>query len=79
MTVGEALTNLVWARVTRRQDVKCSANWMWPAKLEGESARMWEACEAMCDSLKVRFLVFLAGRLLACFLDTYLIVCDIGD
>ena len=22
---------------------------MWPAKLEGEDARLWDACRAMCD------------------------------
>uniref|UniRef100_A0A3Q3J9P4 Phosphoribosylformylglycinamidine synthase n=1 Tax=Monopterus albus TaxID=43700 RepID=A0A3Q3J9P4_MONAL len=46
MAVGEALTNLVFARVT---DVKCSGNWMWAAKLPGEGACLWEACSAMCE------------------------------
>uniref|UniRef100_A0A3B4FFI7 Phosphoribosylformylglycinamidine synthase n=1 Tax=Pundamilia nyererei TaxID=303518 RepID=A0A3B4FFI7_9CICH len=36
MAVGEALTNLVFARVTELKDVKCSGNWMWAAKLPGE-------------------------------------------
>lgn len=31
------------------QDVKCSGNWMWAAKLPGEGACLWEACKAMCD------------------------------
>lgn len=31
--------------------MKCSANWMWPAKLDGEGARMFEACKAMSDML----------------------------
>ena len=47
LTVAEALTNLVWAPITALGDVKCSANWMWAAKLEGEGAAMYEACEAM--------------------------------
>ncbi|MDP6775571.1 MAG: phosphoribosylformylglycinamidine synthase, partial [Candidatus Latescibacteria bacterium] len=29
MSVGEALTNLVWAQVSALEDVKCSGNWMW--------------------------------------------------
>jgi len=29
--------------------VKCSANWMWPAKLDAENGRLFDACEAMCD------------------------------
>ncbi|ESO08826.1 hypothetical protein HELRODRAFT_190628 [Helobdella robusta] len=47
MTVGEALTNLSFAYVGDIKDVKCSANWMWPAKLPGEDARIYEACVAM--------------------------------
>lgn len=31
------------------QDVKCSGNWMWPAKLPGEGATLYDACSAMCD------------------------------
>lgn len=30
------------------QDVKCSGNWMWAAKLPGEGAALAEACRAMC-------------------------------
>lgn len=51
MTVGEALTNLMWARITKLSDVKASCNWMWAAKLEGEAANMWEACSALKDAL----------------------------
>lgn len=40
MTVGEALTNLVWAKITSLDDVKASCNWMWAAKLEGEGAKV---------------------------------------
>ncbi|MEQ2171776.1 hypothetical protein GOODEAATRI_014168 [Goodea atripinnis] len=46
MAVGEALTNLVFARVTA---LKCSGNWMWAAKLPGEGACLWDACKAMCE------------------------------
>uniref|UniRef100_A0A8C9SZA2 Phosphoribosylformylglycinamidine synthase n=1 Tax=Scleropages formosus TaxID=113540 RepID=A0A8C9SZA2_SCLFO len=49
MAVGEALTNLVFARVSALKDVKCSGNWMWAAKLPGEGANLWEACQAMCQ------------------------------
>ncbi|MED6236528.1 hypothetical protein ATANTOWER_010571, partial [Ataeniobius toweri] len=49
MAVGEALTNLVFARVTALKDVKCSGNWMWAAKLPGEGACLWDACKAMCE------------------------------
>jgi len=49
MAVGEALTNLVWARVTALEDVRCSANWMWAAKLPGEGAALHDAAVAMRD------------------------------
>jgi phosphoribosylformylglycinamidine synthase len=49
MCVGEALTNLVWARVSALQDVKCSGNWMWAAKLPGEGAALHDAAVALRD------------------------------
>jgi phosphoribosylformylglycinamidine synthase len=49
MAVGEALTNLVWARVTALEDVRCSANWMWAAKLPGEGAALHDAAVAMSE------------------------------
>jgi phosphoribosylformylglycinamidine synthase len=49
MSVGEALTNLVWARVSALEDVKCSGNWMWAAKLPGEGAALYDAAVAMHD------------------------------
>ncbi|CAG0892990.1 unnamed protein product [Darwinula stevensoni] len=48
MSLGEALSNLVFAPITSLQDVKCSGNWMWAAKLEGEGANMYQACRALC-------------------------------
>lgn len=54
LSVGESLTNLVWAALARRglDDTKCSANWMWAAKLPGEAARMYECCSAMTTFMK---------------------------
>lgn len=49
MAVGEALTNLVWARIDDLDQVKCSANWMWAPKLPGEGAAMYDAARAMRD------------------------------
>ena len=34
-------------QVCTSQDVKCSGNWMWAAKLPGEGAALADACEAM--------------------------------
>jgi len=49
MAVGEALTNIVWAKISRLEDIKCSANWMWAPKLPGEGAALYEAVCAMRD------------------------------
>lgn len=49
MAVGEALTNLMWAKITKIEDVKCSANWMWPAKFEGEGKKIYEAAKSATD------------------------------
>jgi phosphoribosylformylglycinamidine synthase len=49
MSVAEALTNLVWAEIPALEDVRCSANWMWAAKLPGEGALIHDAAEAMCE------------------------------
>ncbi|RLE19545.1 MAG: phosphoribosylformylglycinamidine synthase, partial [Acidobacteria bacterium] len=51
MSVGEALTNLVWAQVTALEDTRCSANWMWAAKLPGEGAALHDALVAMKDCM----------------------------
>jgi len=51
MSVGEALTNLVWAKVSALEDVKCSGNWMWAAKLPGEGAALYDAAVALHEIL----------------------------
>lgn len=48
MTVAEALTNLMFVKISCLRDVKCSGNWMWAAKLKGEGAALYKTCEAMC-------------------------------
>lgn len=52
LSVGEALTNLVWAKVSSLEDVKCSANWMWAAKLPGEGAALYDAARAMASVME---------------------------
>ncbi len=51
LSVGEALTNLVWAQVSALEDVRCSGNWMWAAKLPGEGAALHDAAAAMSDMM----------------------------
>ena len=49
MSVAEAITNIVWARVSALEDIKCSGNWMWAPKLPGEGADLYDAAVAMRD------------------------------
>lgn len=49
MSVAEAISNLVFVRISQLGDVKCSGNWMWAAKLAGEGARMYDTCLDMCQ------------------------------
>ncbi len=51
MAVGEAWTNLVWAKIDDPLQVKCSANWMWAPKLAGEGAAINDAARAMRDAM----------------------------
>ena len=47
MAVGEALTNMVWALISDLENIKCSVNWMWAAKLPGGGAALYEAADAL--------------------------------
>ncbi|XP_054160754.1 phosphoribosylformylglycinamidine synthase-like [Oppia nitens] len=49
LTVAEAITNLMFCVISDLRDVKCSGNWMWAAKLDGEGAKLVKTCESMCQ------------------------------
>ena len=49
MAVGEALTNIAAANVEKLGDVKLSANWMAPAGVPGEDARLFDTVRAVSD------------------------------
>ncbi|MCY3868445.1 MAG: phosphoribosylformylglycinamidine synthase [Gemmatimonadetes bacterium] len=51
LCVGEMLTNIAWARLSAIEDIKCSGNWMWAAKLPGEGAALYDAALALTDIL----------------------------
>ncbi|MGE3772617.1 MAG: phosphoribosylformylglycinamidine synthase, partial [Gammaproteobacteria bacterium] len=56
MAIGEALTNLVAARIKRLEDVVLSANWMAAAGHPGEDARLYAAVAAastLCRALGI--------------------------
>ncbi|MEM7297556.1 MAG: phosphoribosylformylglycinamidine synthase, partial [Bacteroidota bacterium] len=50
LSIAEALANLIWAPLSHGlKGVSLSANWMWPAKNEGENARLYEGVKAISD------------------------------
>merc|ERR1719327_1877782 len=49
LAVAEALTNLVWCKITSLDSIKASGNWMWAAKLEGEGPKMYDIAHALSD------------------------------
>jgi phosphoribosylformylglycinamidine synthase len=49
LAVAEALTNLMWIKISSLDSVKASGNWMWAAKLEGEAPKMYDAAQALSD------------------------------
>ncbi len=50
LAIAESLTNIVFAPLADQiRSVSLSANWMWPAKNEGENARIYKAVKAASD------------------------------
>jgi phosphoribosylformylglycinamidine synthase len=49
MAVAEALTNMIWARISDISHIKASVNWMWAAKTIGEGAALYDAARALRD------------------------------
>jgi phosphoribosylformylglycinamidine synthase len=52
VSLGESLTNMVFANTQGMDYVKYSGNWMYAAKLGGDGAHMYDACEALCETMK---------------------------
>ena len=57
MAVGEAITNILAARIDKISDLKLSANWMAPAGHPGEDAGLYDAVKAvgleLCPALGI--------------------------
>lgn len=51
ISVGEMMTNVAGAKITDRKDIKCEGNWMWPAKLPGDCASLYDAAVAMSNAM----------------------------
>ena len=56
MSIGEMLTNLIFVKITKFNDIKCLGNWMWSPKLEGQGYLLYEAgnhCVEVLKKLKI--------------------------
>lgn len=51
MAVAEMLTNMLAAGGIDLNNVRCRANWMWPAKMPGEGAELYDAATAMSEMM----------------------------
>ncbi len=49
MALAEALTNIVWAKLSDLRHIKLLINWMCAPRLPGEGAALWDAVEALSD------------------------------
>ena len=50
LSVAESLTNIIFAPISEGiKGISLSANWMWPAKNEGENARLYEGVKGLSD------------------------------
>lgn len=50
LSIAESLTNIIWAPIEGGlKGISLSANWMWPARNEGEDARLYKAVEAISN------------------------------
>lgn len=50
LAIAESLSNLIWAPIEGELNgVSLSANWMWPARQEGENARLYAAVKAASE------------------------------
>ncbi|CAD7934206.1 unnamed protein product [Amoebophrya sp. A25] len=52
LTVAEAVLNMIGVQISSLEDVRASGNWMWPAKFEGEGAKMYEVCQSLCECIE---------------------------
>ena len=49
LAVAEMLTNMASVKISGINDIRCRANWMYPAKLPHEGALLYDAAVAMSD------------------------------
>jgi phosphoribosylformylglycinamidine synthase len=62
MSLGESLTNLVWAPIEDFSSINFSATWQWPCKQPGEDERLYKTVQATTDLCKALGLRIPVGK-----------------
>ena len=52
MSVCEMITNMMGIYIEDISNIKCSGNWMWSIKSDGENKKLYETAQEMCKALK---------------------------
>jgi len=52
MSIGEMLTNMMFCKIGKMEDIRCSGNWMWPLNMEGEKDRLYKSVKSMCECME---------------------------
>ena len=73
MAISEMITNLMSAGGIEIKNTRCRANWMWPAKMPGEGALMYDAAVAVRDAMIKFWMAFNGGK------DSLSMVATVGD
>ena len=50
-TVSEMLSNIIWGGVESLSSIKCSGNWMWAPKVDGEGGHLIDAVKQLSNIL----------------------------
>lgn len=61
MSVAEAVLNMIGAGI-QSKNIKFSANWMWPVRLPGERARMYDCVESLDKCVRDLILAIIGGK-----------------
>ena len=63
IAVGEMVTNMMGVYIGGKPDyIKCSSNWMWPLKREGENTNLYKTCETMCHIMAILGIAIDGGK-----------------
>ena len=51
MSIAEMITNIMWTKISRFEDIKCAGNWMWPGKDPINGHHLYKAVKAVAKTM----------------------------